>query len=139
MTAHVVYPVWDETAAATFSTSILKGLLRDKMGFDGLVISDDLEMQAVTQATEEIPALAINAGIDLLLICHDISKVTQIQDALVMGIETGKIPITTIDRSFEKIFKVKQNLPDLEQEEINLNQVLKEIKKLAEEMSAYLT
>ena len=139
MTAHVVYPAWDKINAATFSTPILKDLLRDKMGFDGLVMSDDLEMQAVTQAPEEIPALAINAGIDLFLICHDLSKVTQIQNSLIMGIETGEIPTKTIDRSFEKILKAKQILSSPSEENINLNQILEENKKLAEEMTAHLT
>ena len=139
MTAHVVYTAWDKTNAATFSTSILKDLLRDRMGFDGLVMSDDLEMQAVTQTPEEIPALAINAGVDLLLICHDLSKVTQIQNSLIMGIETGEIPTKRIDRSFEKILKAKQILPSLAERKINLNQILKENKKLAEEMTAHLT
>ena len=50
------------------------------MGFKGLVMSDDLEMQAVTQTVEEIPALAVNAGVDLFLICHDISKVSKLQE-----------------------------------------------------------
>ena len=139
MTAHVAYPAWDKTNAATFSPSILKGLLRDKMGFDGLVMSDDLEMQAVTQTPEEIPALAINAGIDLLLICHDLSKVTQIQNALIMGIETGKISTKTIDRSFDKILKAKKFLPSLADGKINLNQILEKNKKLAEEMTTHLT
>ena len=109
------------------------------MGFDGWVMSDDLEMQAVTQAPEEIPTLAINAGIDLLLICHDLSKVTQIQNALIKGVETGEIPTKTIDRSFEKILKAKQILPSPSEKKINLNQILEENIKLAEEMSAHLT
>ena len=82
---------------------------------------------------------AINAGIDLFLICHDLSKVTQIQNALIMGIETGEIPTKTIDRSFEKILKAKQILPSLAERKINLNEILEENKKLAEEMTAHLT
>ena len=109
------------------------------MGFDGLVMSDDLEMKAITQDPKEIPTLAINAGVDLFLICHDLSKVTQIQNALIMGIETGEIPTKTIDRSFEKILKTKQILPSLAAKNINLNQILEENKKLAEEMTAHLT
>ena len=139
MTAHVVYPAWDKSSAATFSSPILKDLLRDKMGFDGLVMSDDLEMQAVTQDPEEIPALAVNAGVDLFLICHDLSKVTRIQNALIAGIESGKIPAEAVERSFVKILKAKQNLTGQAHEEIDLNQVLEENKKLADEMSAHLT
>jgi len=138
MTAHVVYPAWDENSAATFSPAILKNLLRKKMGFEGLVMSDDLEMQAVTQTPEEIPALAINAGVDLFLICHDLSKVTQLQDTLIDGIETGKISHEAIDQSFEKIIKAKEKLARLTQDEMNLEQILEENQKLAEEMSTHL-
>ena len=56
-----------------------------------------------------------------------------------MGIETGKIPIKTIDCSFEKILKAKQNLPSPIEGEFNFNQVLEENKKLAEEMTTHLT
>lgn len=138
MTAHVVYPAWDKNSAATFSKFILTDLLREKMHFEGLVMSDDLEMQAVTQSPEEIPALAINAGVDLFLVCHDLSKVSQIQDALITGIESGKISKKSFDRSFEKIMKTKQKIPDLALDELNLEEVLEKNKKLAEEMRTHL-
>ncbi|MBT5471864.1 MAG: beta-N-acetylhexosaminidase [Nitrospina sp.] len=136
MTAHVVYPAWDEISAATFSKFILNDLLRKKMGFTGLVMSDDLEMQAVTQAPEEIPALAINAGVDLFLICHDLSKVTHLQNALIDGFETEKISHEAVENSFNRIIKAKQKLND--QNDVNLEQVLSENQKLAEEMRSYL-
>jgi beta-N-acetylhexosaminidase len=137
MTAHVVYPAWDEHSAATFSNYILNDLLRKKMRFQGLVMSDDLEMQAVTQTPEELPALAINAGVDLFLICHDLTKVTRLQDAMIDGIETGKIPQETVDSSFNRIMKSKEKLTD--EDEMDLEQVLEENQKLAEEMRSYLT
>jgi beta-N-acetylhexosaminidase len=137
MTAHVVYPAWDENFAATFSKYILNDILRKKMTFQGLVMSDDLEMQAVTQTPEELPALAINAGVDLFLICHDLDKVTRLQDAMIDGIETGKIPHETVDNSFNKIMKSKEILND--DKEMDLDQILGENQKLAEEMRSYLT
>ncbi len=108
------------------------------MRFEGLVMSDDLEMQAVTQTPDEIPALAINASVDLFLICHDLSKVTQLQNALMTGIETGKIPQESVDRSVEKIMKIKQKIEALKEDEFNLEQILVENQKLAEEMSTHL-
>ena len=138
MTAHVVYPAWDENSAATFSNIILKNLLRNKMGFKGLVISDDLEMQAVTQNAEEIPALAINAGVDLFLICHDIPKVNQLQETLIEGIERGEIPHKTMDDSYQRIIKTKQKLEGFVDDEVILEPVLEENLKLADEMRSYL-
>ena len=138
MTAHVVYPAWDANIAATFSNTILKSLLRNKMGFKGLVMSDDLEMQAVTQNAEEIPALAINAGVDLFLICHDIPKVNQLQETLIEGIERGKIPHKTMDDSYQRIIKTKQKLEGFVDDEVILEPVLEENLKLADEMRSYL-
>ena len=137
MTAHVVYPAWDENFAATFSKYILNDMLRKKMTFQGLVMSDDLEMRAVTQTPEELPSLAINAGVDLFLICHDLDKVTRLQDAMIDGIETGKIPHETVDNSFNRIMKSKEKLTD--NKEMDLEQILGENQKLAEEMRSYLT
>lgn len=138
MTAHVVYPAWDANIAATFSNTILKSLLRNKMGFKGLVMSDDLEMQAVTQTAEEIPALAVNAGVDLFLVCHDISKVTKLQENLIEGIERGDISHKTVDDSYQRIIKTKQKLVGFVNDEMVLEPILEENLKLAEEMRSYL-
>jgi beta-N-acetylhexosaminidase len=62
MTAHVVYPALDPTCPATLSSAIVTDLLRDEIGFEGVLFSDDLEMQA-------IQGHAIRAGCDLLLVC----------------------------------------------------------------------
>ena len=73
LSAHVVYPQIDDRPA-TFSTVWLKNILRDEIGFAGLLISDDLTMGAVKQAygrIEEAAANALLAGNDLLLICND--------------------------------------------------------------------
>ena len=138
MTAHVVYPAWDKNSAATFSKPILRDLLRKKMHFEGLVMSDDLEMQAVTQTLDEIPALAINAGIDLFLICHDLSKVSKLQDTLINEIEIGKISYDNLNQSLNRIMKAKKKLPGFMKNEMNLEQILEENKKLVKEMRAHL-
>ena len=64
MTAHVVYPAWDARQPATFSHSILNDVLRNSLQFEGLIISDDLEMQAIDEKLESIPELGTRAGID---------------------------------------------------------------------------
>ena len=93
------------------------------------ILKNDKKIKIIKLSRNFGQHAAINAGIDLLLICHDLSKVTQIQNSLIMGIETGKIPTKRIDRSFEKILKAKQILPSLAERKINLNQILKENKK----------
>ncbi len=71
MTAHVVYPALDAGVPATQSHVICTELLRGELGFRGVVISDDLEMNAISQDTENTAVSAIAAGCDLLLVCSD--------------------------------------------------------------------
>ena len=76
MTAHVLVPSLDEERPATLSRRIVTGLLRDELGFDGVILSDDLEMKAIaaSYAVPEAAVLAIEAGCDGVLICsgdHD--------------------------------------------------------------------
>jgi len=72
MTAHVVYPTLDPEQPATLSPTIIQNLLRNKMGYNGVIISDDLEMAAVAarQTPYKNAIKALLAGIDLLLICR---------------------------------------------------------------------
>lgn len=71
MTAHVVYKSLDSKRPATLSSKILQGLLRKKMRYRGVVISDDLQMKALSRRYSEIESalMALEAGCDLLLIC----------------------------------------------------------------------
>jgi beta-N-acetylhexosaminidase len=139
MTAHVVYPAWDAGQPATFSSPILNEMLRNSLQFDGLIISDDLEMQAIDEKLESIPVLGTQAGIDLFLICHDLQKVSALQDAMIRDIETERIPSTTIEQSLARVFKVKQRLQILQDDNSDFENILKENQSLAQEMRAFLT
>jgi beta-N-acetylhexosaminidase len=77
MTAHVVYPALDPKLPATLSPRILQDLLRRRMGFRGVVVSDDLQMKAVSKkyAPEEAAVLALAAGVDLWLVCEGFEKI----------------------------------------------------------------
>jgi beta-N-acetylhexosaminidase len=69
MTAHVFVPTLDEQRPATLSKRIITGLLREELGFDGVILSDDLEMQALTSPVPDSAVQAIAAGCDGVLIC----------------------------------------------------------------------
>jgi beta-N-acetylhexosaminidase len=77
MTAHVVYRALDPKLPATLSPKILQDLLRKTMGYRGVVISDDLQMKAVSRnfAPDEAAVLALAAGCDLLLVCEGFEKI----------------------------------------------------------------
>jgi len=72
MTAHVRYPALDPDRSATLSEPVVTGLLKGRLGFAGVVVSDDLEMSAVADryGPDEAAVLAVSAGVDLLLFCH---------------------------------------------------------------------
>jgi len=77
MTAHVVYDALDPKLPATLSPKILQGLLRRQMKYRGVVISDDLQMKAISEkyTPEEAAVLALAAGCDLLLVCEGFEKI----------------------------------------------------------------
>ena len=137
MTAHVVYPSWDADRPATFSPAILNDLLRNSLCFEGLIMSDDLEMQAVEDKLESIPELGTRAGVDIFLICHDLEKVNALQDAMIRDIESGRIPRSTIDQSLARIFKLKQKLQIPSDTSLNFESILEENQSLAQEMQAF--
>jgi beta-N-acetylhexosaminidase len=70
MTAHVVYPVLDRERPATISPKIIGEIIRQKIGFDGLLLSDDLSMQALAGTLRDRAEAAFRAGIDVVLHCN---------------------------------------------------------------------
>lgn len=84
MTAHVHFDALDPGVPATLSKKWLHNVLRQQLGFAGVVVSDDLEMKAVSELApvDELAVSMIDAGCDLLLICSDVSRALQARDAL---------------------------------------------------------
>jgi beta-N-acetylhexosaminidase len=70
MTAHVVYDAWDETLPATLSTTVIDQIIRGRIGFAGILMSDDLFMKALGGSLKERAQRALEAGCDLVLHCH---------------------------------------------------------------------
>ena len=102
MTAHVVLPAVDEERLpATVSKKILTGLLRAELGFQGMVISDGMEMKAVMDlyGIEEATLRAINAGCDMALICHSAQQAASTAEYLMAALSDGRLkPETLADR-----------------------------------------
>ena len=140
MTAHVIYEAWDAESPATFSVPIIKNLLRKKMGFQGLVMSDDLEMKAVQDhiPLESFPVLGTEAGIDLFLICHDTNKVIALLKQMEEDVAQGRIAEATIDASVKKIMDLKNKMPAHESGLTDLAALSKEHQPMVEEMQSYL-
>ncbi len=109
MTAHIVFPEMDPALPATLSPAVLTGLLRGKLGFGGLIITDCLEMNGVAKDWGEAEAavLAVLAGADVLLCCHTWTKQQAIRDGLVAAVEQGRIPLSRIEASLARITAAK--------------------------------
>ncbi len=69
MTAHILYPDWDPDRPATLSPSIIANIIRGRIGFEGVLVSDDLAMQALTGAPVERALATLRAGCDIALYC----------------------------------------------------------------------
>ncbi|MDJ0389804.1 beta-N-acetylhexosaminidase [Roseomonas sp. E05] len=69
MTAHILYPAWDAERPATLSPRVISGVIRGEIGFDGVLVSDDLAMHALQGPPGELAAAALAAGCDLVLHC----------------------------------------------------------------------
>lgn len=84
MTAHVVFDALDPDVPATLSKRVITGLLREELGYDGVIVSDDLEMKAVFDrwGVAESAVRAIEAGCDLLLVCSRLDLVEEAAEAL---------------------------------------------------------
>jgi beta-N-acetylhexosaminidase len=111
MTAHVLVPSLDEHRPASLSPEIVQKLLRDELKFDGVILSDDLEMKAIS-AKNDVPEAAVDAiraGCDGVLICSgDVDLQGRTLEALVRAAETGRIPAKRYDDAFARLKRAKQ-------------------------------
>ena len=112
MASHVMYSNYDNVYPTTLSKKIVQGLLRDKMGFKGLVVTDSLTMKAVWGrfTIEEIVLNGFNSGCDILLLCgaRDIKSQKEFAETALRLAEEGKIPLEVIDAAVSRILKYKE-------------------------------
>jgi len=111
MTAHVLYPALDPDYPATMSEKIINGILRNKLGFNGVVITDDMEMKAITNNySDKISAIqSVKAGVDILLICHSHDKQIKMFNSISMALESGEIKEERIEESLYRIARLKKD------------------------------
>ena len=116
MTAHVFNARLDADRPATLSGAVIGGLLRGRLGFDGVVLSDDMEMKAISSryGLEQAIQLAIEAGVDVLCFGNnmnfDADVGERVSGIIYRLVEEGKIAESRIDQSFRRIQKLKFTL-----------------------------
>jgi beta-N-acetylhexosaminidase len=111
MSAHIAFPelTGDSALPATLSPAILTGVLRQDLGFDGLIVTDALDMGAIVRryGRGEAAVMAVKAGADQLLMPPDVREAI---DAVVAAVERGEITEARIDQSARKLLAIKANL-----------------------------
>ncbi len=111
MTAHVFVPALDEKLPATLSSHVVKDLLRDELGFEGVIFSDDLEMKAIANhhTVPSAAVLSIAAGCDGLLICsgdHDVQAAAL--EAIVHSVEDGRLTFARVEDALKRQQRMKE-------------------------------
>lgn len=129
MTAHVEFPAIEpkQGRPATVSYQVLTKLLREDLGFDGLIMTDCMEMMAIqgTFGTAEAAVLAVEAGADLVLVSHSEDLQQQAFNALLKAVRTGRISEQRIDESLARVMRAKErfNLIGNSNEEFDVGRV----------------
>ncbi|WP_102707086.1 glycoside hydrolase family 3 protein [Terribacillus saccharophilus] len=128
MTAHVQFPAFDDTTyiskkdgqeilvPATLSKKVLTGLLREEMGFEGVIVTDALNMKAIADnfGQEEAVVLALKSGVDIALMPAQVNSLemeenlASVYNAVLEAIESGDLPMEQVNASVERILKLKE-------------------------------
>ncbi len=105
MTAHVIFEPLDSVYPATMSRPVLQGILRDKMGYDGLIVTDDIEMRAIADhyGVEDTVIRGLNAGVDHFLCCHTADVAHRAIDAIIHAVESGKVSRQALETANRRI------------------------------------
>ena len=109
MTAHVLYPALDREWPATLSPFIINDFLRQELQYNGVVLTDDLEMHAIIDhyGMDDAAVRAVLAGCDVLLICKDRDREVAAFEAVEQAVASGSISIDRLDLSVARITRLK--------------------------------
>ncbi len=110
MTTHILFPELDPIRPATISHAILTGLLRKEMGYDGLLITDCLEMNAIadTVGTARGAVEAMKAGADTVLVCHTLETQRETVQSISEAVESGELPESRLNEAVERVLAAKR-------------------------------
>ena len=114
MTGHLFLRQFDDTHPSTLSRAVLTGLLRQRLGFEGVIVSDDMQMRAITEhyGLAEAIVMAVEAGVDILVFGNNLDFDPEIVpkaiDILVKAVEDGRLSAERIAASYQRIQAAKQ-------------------------------
>jgi len=116
MVAHILLPKIDSNNPASFSKTLITDVLRNNLNFKGVIITDDMTMGAIVKNYDigEATVKSLNAGTDIILVCHDFVKETAVLKAIKIAVVKGTISQQSLDEKVYRILKLKKkyNLKD---------------------------
>jgi beta-N-acetylhexosaminidase len=116
MLGHLFHRVFDAQYPATLSRATIQTLVRQQLGFDGVIISDDMQMKAITghYGLEEACCKALAAGVDLVIIGNNLDRdpliLSKVIDALLRQLDKGTISEARLEEAWGRIQNFKQPL-----------------------------
>lgn len=113
MSAHVLFPALEpDRKPGTVSKRIMTDLLRDELGFTGLIISDGMEMHAVLDlfGIEDATRRALCAGVDIALVCHSSEQACSCMRLLLQTVENGEMDMEAAETAYQRIIAAKKRI-----------------------------
>ncbi len=113
MTGHLFNARLDKERPATLSEGTVNGLLRGKLRYDGPVISDDMQMQAITDeyGFDEAVVLAVRAGVDVVLVGNNLAwdpqAARRVREAMLRAVDSGELTVGRLRQSYDRLQKLK--------------------------------
>ena len=134
MVAHILLPQIDHEFPTSLSEKVITGILREQLNFDGVVITDDLTMQAISDHYDlgHAAVESVKAGTDIILMAHDYGEISNVYEKLRLAVEYGDISEERINESLERIIQLKWKY-ELEDKPIDyftleeLNELIREV------------
>ena len=134
MVAHILLPKIDPKYPASMSEIIITDILRKDLNFDGVVITDDITMGAITNNynIRDAAIKSVNAGIDIILVCHGYDNERAVIDALMQAVQRGQITEDRVNQSVYRILKLKQkyNINSNTIKSVDVNEINSKIKNI---------
>lgn len=109
MISHFYYSAFDEKNPASLSRVIMTDLLRNELGYKGIIITDDMEMGAVAKSFDftELGIRSIEAGADIILICHEYEHQIAVYNGILKALEEDRLSESRLNESVTRIVKAK--------------------------------
>lgn len=137
MTAHILLPQIDPEYPSSMSKKVVTEILREQLEFDGVIITDDMTMQAITNHFEigEAAVNAIKAGTDIILMAHNYDGLLSVVQSLQVAVANGEITEERLNESVRRVIQLKQDygLADEQVEFIDIESLRKSMEEVLHE------